>query len=167
MSGENPKIYLPNSKDCFVCGEENPAGLQTRFYVENGLVKAALCPRPHHLGYENIVHGGILAAILDECMGWAATRAIRRMCYTVELSIRYLKHVPGDRPLTACAEIVHESKRLIQARGWIEDPDGVQYVRSEGRFVPLTVEDTLKVDDALLYRGGEERVFDEWRTPSS
>jgi uncharacterized protein (TIGR00369 family) len=164
MSSSDSRTSLPNSKSCFVCGEENPAGLQTRFYVENGIVKAALRPRTHHLGYENIVHGGVSAAIIDECMGWAAARAIQRMCYTADLNLRYLRHVPGDRDMTACAEVVKESKRLVQVRGWLEDDQGTVYVRGEGRFVPLSVEDTLKVDDALLYRGDEERVFDILRS---
>ena len=30
--------YLPNSTGCFVCGEDNPAGLRTRFFVEDGIV---------------------------------------------------------------------------------------------------------------------------------
>lgn len=163
MSSGNSKTYLPNSKGCFVCGEENAAGLRTRFYVQDDVVKAALQPNRHHCGYDNIVHGGVTAAILDECMGWAAARLIRRMCYTADLSIRYLKHVPADRPLTACSQVVKGSKRLVQVQGWIEDDEGTQYARAEGRFVPLTVEQTLRVDDALLYRGGEERVFDELR----
>jgi uncharacterized protein (TIGR00369 family) len=163
MSGGNHKTYLPNSKTCFVCGEENPAGLQTRFYVQDGLVKTKLCPREHHFGYANIVHGGIVAAALDECMGWAASRVIKRMCYTADLNIRYLKHVVGDREMTVCAEVVKAAKRLVQVRGWIEDEHGVEHVRAEARFVPLSAEDTLKVDDVLIYRGGEERVFDALR----
>jgi uncharacterized protein (TIGR00369 family) len=167
MSGRNSKSYLPNSKSCFVCGEENAAGLQTRFYSEHDVVKAPLRPAGHHCGYANIVHGGVTAAILDECMGWAASRVIRRMCFTADLNIRYLKHVPGDRELTACARVLKSSKRLVQVQGWLEDADGVEYARAEGRFVPLSAEDTLKVDDALLYRGGEERVFDELRSSTN
>lgn len=161
-SGKN-KIYLPNSTGCFVCGEENPAGLQTRFYIEDDIVRTRLKPREHHFGYANIVHGGVVAAVLDECMGWAASRVILRMCYTADLNIRYLKHVPGDREMVVCAEVVKGSKRLVQVRGWIEDDHGVEHVRSEGRFMPLSIEDTLKVDDQLLYRGGEERVFQALR----
>lgn len=163
MTSGNSKTYLPNSKSCFVCGEDNPAGLQTRFFVEGDIVKTHLNPREHHCGYANVVHGGIVAAALDECMGWTASRAVQRMCYTADLSVRYLKRVPGDRVLTVCAELVKPSRRLCQARGWIEDDEGTVYVRAEGRFVPLSVEDTLKVDDALIYRGGEERVFDGLR----
>ena len=157
------RTYLPNSSRCFVCGEDNPAGLQTRFYVEDGIVKTPLTAAAHHCGYERVVHGGIAAAALDECMGWAAARAIKRMCLTGELSVRYLKRVPQGRPLTVCAEVVRSSRRLAYVAGRIVDDAGVEYVRGQGTFVPLSAEETLAVDDALLYRGGEERLFKELR----
>ena len=47
----NGRVFLPNSKTCFVCGEENAAGLKTRFFVENGIVKTILKPEHHHCGY--------------------------------------------------------------------------------------------------------------------
>ena len=37
-------------------------------------------------------------------MGWAAARAIERMCVTAELKVRYLKPVPGDREMTVKTE---------------------------------------------------------------
>ena len=52
------------------------------------------------------------------------------------------------------------ARRVSTARGWIIDEDGTEYARAEGRFIPLSAEGTLEVDDNLLYRGGEERVFD-------
>ncbi len=162
-SNTRGKSYLPNSRECFVCGEENPAGLQTRFYVENGLVKTPLTAGAHHCGYENVVHGGVSAAVLDECMGWAAARAIKRMCFTAELTVRYLRPIPSDRALTVCAEVVQAHRRLVYARGKLVDEDGEEYARSTGTFVPLSAEESLAVDDAMLYRGGEERVFDGLR----
>lgn len=159
----NHRATLPNSKPCFVCGEDNPAGLRTRFYVEDGKVKAPLRPLPHHCGYDKVVHGGVIAAILDETMGWAAARASGRMFFTGELTVRYLRPTPSGRPLTACAEVVRVTSRLTEAAGVLVDDDGVEYAKSKGRFVPLSVEATLAVDDALIYRGGEERVFDALR----
>jgi acyl-coenzyme A thioesterase PaaI-like protein len=103
---------------------------------------------------------------MDECMGWAASRAIKRMCYTGELTIRYLKRVPTDGDLVVCSEVKRSSRLLAHVEGRIVDAQGEVYARGEGRFLPLSVEDTLEVDDQLLYRGGEERVFDELRKPS-
>ena len=163
MANDEGRMFLPHSKPCFVCGEENAAGLQVRFYVEDGVVKAPLRVQPHHCGYENVVHGGVVAALMDETMGWAASRAVRRMFFTADLKVRYLKPVPGDRELTVCAELVRAGKRLVEARARLVDAEGMEYARSEGRFVPLTVEQTLSVDDHLIYGENTERVFDALR----
>lgn len=57
-------------------------------------------------GYPDIIHGGILAAILDDAM--ANTVIINNiLIYTVELNVRYLKRC-----------FVMEN---LQAKGWIED----------------------------------------------
>jgi len=161
---ENQRVYLPTSATCFVCGEENTAGLRTRFYVEDGVVKTVLHPQQHHCGYWNTVHGGVLAAIVDECMGWAAARAIGRMCVTAELSIRYLRPVSADSESSVETQVNRVNRRLVEATGVIVDSDGVECVRAQGRFFPLSTEQTLEVDDNLIYRGGEERVFDALRT---
>ena len=158
----NPnRTYLPNSKECFVCGEDNHAGLQTRFFVEEDKVKMDLGVALHHCGYENTVHGGIVSAALDECMGWAAARAIKRMCVTGELKVRFIKRVPADHDLTVIAEVDKAHKRMVYTTARIEDETGDVYARAEGRFLPLSVEETLQVDDNLLYRDGDERVFQE------
>ncbi|MFA6240819.1 MAG: PaaI family thioesterase [Candidatus Hydrogenedentales bacterium] len=155
----NDRVYLPNSKTCFVCGEENFAGLKLRFFVEGAAVKAVFSPMPHHCGYANVVHGGIVAALLDETMGWAANRAMARMTLTGELTVRYLKPVPGDRESVVSAEITRQSKRMVHVAAAVGDGNGTTYARAEGRFLPLSAEETRVIDSHLLYRGGEERVF--------
>jgi uncharacterized protein (TIGR00369 family) len=157
------KKFLPTSETCFVCGEENHAGLQVRFYVEDEKVKMPLCVEEHHCGYKNVVHGGVVAAALDETMGWAAARAIGRMCVTGDLTVRYLRPVPANQDLTVSAWALRAHRRLVQTEAQMEGNDGVIYARADGRFLPLSVEETLLVDDALRYRGDEERVFDYLR----
>lgn len=160
MTESSPKRrYLPNSDGCFVCGEDNPAGLQTRFYVDGDAVCMPLTARDTHCGYPNTVHGGILASALDECMGWAAARAIQRMCLTGELTVRYLRRVPLESGATVRAEVVRAHRRMVHTVGEVVLPDGTVHARAEGRFLPLSVEETLRVDGALRYRGDEERIF--------
>lgn len=163
----NAQGYLPISSGCFVCGEDNPAGLKSRFFVENGAVKSTLSPQEHHCGYENVVHGGVIAAILDETMGWTAACAIKRMCVTGELTVRYTKRVPGDRELIVKTEIVKSNRRMVHVSGIIMDSDREIYARAKGKFTPISPEETLAVDDNLLYRGGEIRLFDELRAQMS
>ncbi len=157
---ENGKRYLPNSKTCFVCGEDNAAGLQSRFYVENDFVKMPFTVRDHHCGYPGAVHGGVVAAALDECMGWAAARSIGRMCLTGELTVRYINRVPLEEELTVIGEVLRAHRRMVLARGSIVNTEGKIFAQGEGRFLPLSVEQTLAVDDGLLYHGDEERPFE-------
>jgi len=62
---------LPNSAGCYVCGNENPRGLQVRFDVEGGVVSARFVPHRDHCGYNDRVHGGVIAALLDHL--WQST----------------------------------------------------------------------------------------------
>ena len=157
------RVYLPNSRSCFVCGEENIAGLQLRFFVEDGKVKTLFQPKPHHCGYHNVLHGGVVAALLDETIAWAANRALARMTVTAELRIRYRKPVPGDREMLVTAEITKSNRRMAYGSGAITDHTGEKYAVAEGSFLPLSAEETLVIDGHLVYRGGEERVFDSLR----
>ncbi len=50
-------------------------------------------PRPEFQGWEGIAHGGIVATILDEVMGWALAAA-DAWGYTAKLSIAYRRPVP-------------------------------------------------------------------------
>jgi uncharacterized protein (TIGR00369 family) len=150
------KQPLPWSRSCFVCGEDNHAGLQTRFHVEDGRVIAVLRPAVHHCGYENVVHGGIAAAVLDECMGWAAAKAIGKMCVTAELTVRYIRPIPANCELT---ELIKASRRIAYCRGVVSGPGGIEYTHAEGKFTPLTAQQTLEVDQQLVYAPGQPSLF--------
>jgi acyl-coenzyme A thioesterase PaaI-like protein len=62
---------LPHTHSCFVCGESNPAGLNLRFETDGRVVRARFTPRVEHVGFKQVVHGGIIATVLDEIMVWA------------------------------------------------------------------------------------------------
>lgn len=156
---ENDRRYLPTSPTCFVCGEHNPAGLQQRFFVEDDVVKTVLIPKVEHCGYANTVHGGIVATILDETMGWAANRELSRMCVTADITVRYRKPVPSDMESMVCARVTKASKRLVYLEGWIEGTNGETLARAEARFMPLSAEETKHIDEHMIYRDGEERPF--------
>src|SRR5437773_12543515 len=59
---------------CFVCGQDNPIGLKLKFSRVGEGVWAEFTPSDLHAGYEGLVHGGILAALIDDAMAnvWAA-----------------------------------------------------------------------------------------------
>jgi uncharacterized protein (TIGR00369 family) len=159
----NDRTYLPTSNSCFVCGSDNPIGLKRRFFVEDEVVKTVFQPEPDHCGFPNVLHGGLVATLLDETMGWAANRAMSRMTLTAEMTVRYLKSVPGDAPVHVHAEITKSHRRMCRTVGRVQSAEGEVFATAEARFLPLPLEETLHIDNHLVYQLGDEKVFERAR----
>ena len=90
-------IKQPNSKMCFICGLENPIGLHLHIYeTEPGVIESKYIAPDHFQGYPGVLHGGIVAAILDEISGRAHMGDAEnpRFMFTGKLEIKYRKNVP-------------------------------------------------------------------------
>jgi acyl-coenzyme A thioesterase PaaI-like protein len=132
------------SKNCFVCGLENEAGLRARFYETEGNELIALCrPGPKHQGYANILHGGVSAAILDETIGRAITCLYGDMVWgvTVDLNVRYRKPVPYGVDLTVVARITADRGRIFEGEGTLFLPDGRVAVQARGTYMKRPIEE--------------------------
>lgn len=115
---------------CFVCGPDNPSGLRLVFRREGEAVVAEFVPREEHVGWEGIVHGGILAAVLDDAMGNVFFLQ-GYQALTARMEVRFRRPVrPGDRlrvrawvdredgrTLTTRAELVRDGEVVCSARG--------------------------------------------------
>jgi len=65
--GRQGKVNL--HRNCFACGSNNGDGLGLKFYKhEDGTVFGHFFADPKFEGYSGIVHGGIIAALLDSVM---------------------------------------------------------------------------------------------------
>jgi uncharacterized protein (TIGR00369 family) len=144
---------LPNSAGCYVCGSENPRGLGVRFEVDAGVVTTRFVPHRDHCGYNDRVHGGVMAALLDEVMGWAPSVMNQRFCVAAEIVIRYLKPLPIGQVVTVRGEMTADRGRLWEARGEIMDDAGTIYARGTGKYHPLSEEQTQAVMDYLTVDG--------------
>jgi acyl-coenzyme A thioesterase PaaI-like protein len=133
---------LPHTRGCLVCGRENPHGLHLHLHVdeETGVVTCTFTPLPEHIGFEGVVHGGILATVLDEAMVWAATWSGKRFCVCGELNVRFKALAKIGEPVTVEAKIVSPRPRLIQTDGTILDADGNTLVTATAKYVPLPPE---------------------------
>src|SRR5256885_15812026 len=82
---------LPHTHACLVCGRDNPHGLKLDLFVheKSGVVRAEFTPTEHHSGFERIVHGGMIATVLDEAMVWAATWRVGPFLLCAELTLRF------------------------------------------------------------------------------
>ncbi len=88
---------------CFVCGKNNPAGLRARFEVSaEGTVRTRCVGQEEHQGYPGRMHGGVIAALLEEVAARAAgTRAAGADSTVRELRVRYRQPVPLSVELVA------------------------------------------------------------------
>lgn len=117
----------PNSNDCFVCGRDNPHGLHMTFYDngEDEVVADYAVPNAYQ-GYPGIVHGGIVAAMLDEVVGRVAMIGDHHhFMMSVRMEVKYRHPVPTETPLRVTGRIVRLRGRLGKAVGEIMLPDGV------------------------------------------
>jgi acyl-coenzyme A thioesterase PaaI-like protein len=115
-----------SSRHCFVCGVENPVGLHLKFY-ETGLgeVTAEYTAPEHYQGYPGVLHGGIVASILDETAGRAHMGIFPpRFMFTAKLEVRYRKNVPVGQPLKVVGKAGKDRGRFAESWSGIYGSDG-------------------------------------------
>ncbi|MFA5875039.1 MAG: PaaI family thioesterase [Anaerolineales bacterium] len=107
-----------NSRLCFVCGLENPVGLHLNFYETGpGEVTVNFTPSEHYQGYPGLLHGGIVASILDEAAGRAHMGIFPpRFMFTAKLEVKYRKNIPIGKPLKIIGKTGKDRGRM--AEGW-------------------------------------------------
>lgn len=107
-----------NSRLCFVCGLENPVGLHLSFYETGpGEVTVDFTPSDHYQGYPGVLHGGIVASILDEAAGRAHMGIFPpRFMFTAKLEVKYRKNIPLGKPLKIIGKAGKDRGRM--AEGW-------------------------------------------------
>jgi acyl-coenzyme A thioesterase PaaI-like protein len=127
----------PNSRHCFVCGRENPYGLKLAFYkTAPGEVMVNYTVPDHFQGYPGVVHGGIVAAMLDEVTGRALMDGDPpRFMFTAKLNIRYRKNVPIGQPLRIVGRAQKSKGRMAVATGEIFGPDNELLAEAEALLV--------------------------------
>lgn len=132
----------PNSRMCFLCGVENPTGLRLAIYEDRaaGRVVSTVSVAPRFQGYPGVVHGGIVATLLDEVAGRATLIGDPDgLMVTVTLAIRYRQPTPTEIPLTVTGWLVNPpwggatSVRSTASGLWPQTPAPSASSRSRAR----------------------------------
>ncbi|NCP88185.1 MAG: hypothetical protein CO094_08320 [Anaerolineae bacterium CG_4_9_14_3_um_filter_57_17] len=140
------KAKQPNSKMCFICGLENPVGLKLKIYeVEPGVIESEYAAPEHFQGYPGVLHGGIVATILDEISGRAhmGTADAPRFMFTAKLEVKYRKNVPTGKLLKIVGRAGKSKGRSAEAWAGIYDAASGELL-AEGNTLLINVpEETL------------------------
>jgi acyl-coenzyme A thioesterase PaaI-like protein len=117
----------PNSLHCFICGMENPVGLHLHIYeTAPGEVESAYIAPEHFQGYPGVLHGGIVAAIIDEISGRAhmgGDPLHPRFMFTAKLEVKYRRNVPIGKLLKIIGKAGKSRARSAEAWAGIYDAE--------------------------------------------
>jgi uncharacterized protein (TIGR00369 family) len=130
-------MELVDDQMCFVCGKKNGGGLQLDFeLVGQDEVRTSFLPTQQFQGFRDIVHGGIIAAILDEVMvNGCWLRGVRAVTGKLEVRLKRPARV-GDR-LHFAGRIVRDGGKTVEMQGEATTAEGV--VVAEGRGILVRV----------------------------
>ena len=139
----------PNSLNCFVCGLENEHGLHLRFYeTAKGEVTVETVVPDHYQGYPGIVHGGIVASLVDEALGRVHMGPTEdpRFMFTAKIIVNYRKPVPTLKPIRIVAHALKNKRRSATSVCAIYGPDDELLVEADAILVNVPDEMIQETD---------------------
>lgn len=124
---------------CFVCGRDNPQGLKIAVRYNEGDMAAAteLSLPKEYQGWTDVIHGGILATLLDEMMAHAVWR-FAGPGVTLGMEVRFHKPLkPGEKiRVRGVLNTPNGSRRQAEAE-IIRISDGQKIASGKSRFLLL------------------------------
>jgi len=133
-----PQVPPHHDPACWGCGD-NPFGIHLRLPEREGLTEyeSYLEFDERHQAAPGLVHGGLVAAALDEACGLLATW-YRFPAVTARIFVRYRRPVAINTELLVRARLTGERGRRLHVRGEITDGTEVlAEARSAFLHVPL------------------------------
>jgi uncharacterized protein (TIGR00369 family) len=158
LSKEN---FLPTFDGCLVCGDPhvNPSTLHRRFQVTDEGVQVNFTADHRQVGYREIVHGGIICALLDETIGWAVAVQRQNFFVTGELTVRFVRPLSIGLEVTVYGRALEHKSRYSIAEGEIKDAQGTIYARATGKFFLMKADDARRVNSYLTYHPNDLNVL--------
>jgi uncharacterized protein (TIGR00369 family) len=116
--GERAAALRSEYNDCFGCGLANPIGLHLDEFIagDEGLT-ATFTPRAEYRGFDGVLHGGILAALLDETLAWTAMLLEGTFVVTASLELKFRKPASTDTTYTVRGEVIERRGRRLRLAG--------------------------------------------------
>ena len=121
---------------CWICGEKNEEGLQLTFSLDEDAktIQTSFIPTKTYQGYDGIVHGGILSALLDEAMAKLAFE-LGYNAVTAMLNVRFKNPARVGERLVVRGEITGVNRKLVLAQATIHGEDGRLIAEGDSKLV--------------------------------
>jgi len=144
---------------CFICGIHNDKGLHTKYYeLENSKVVGVFEGDTLHQSFPGRMHGGIIAALLDETIGRAMQIGNpERWSVTAELTTRYLKPMPLNETLYVVGWIENSRRNIHYGEGYICNKNMEILATAKAKFFETHIKDILHDHEHL----GDEWIYED------
>jgi acyl-coenzyme A thioesterase PaaI-like protein len=137
------ETYAPHNA-CFGCGPANEKGLRIRSFAQGDEVVATWTPQPHHEAFPGVLNGGIIGALLDCHLNWAATVHLMKKrgaptppcTVTADYAIVLKRPCPTDGPVLLKAHVVESTNDRAVVEGTLEAQGKVR-ATCRGTFVAV------------------------------
>ena len=133
-------MRLVDDHFCFACGRNNPDGLGLKFeYPGPGRCRAEFVPSAKFQGWQGVLHGGIVATLLDEALAHALGGAARggggSGAVTAELVVRFKKPAAIGAQLVLTGRVLSSRGRVVEAESEITDRKGRVLASASGKLI--------------------------------
>jgi acyl-coenzyme A thioesterase PaaI-like protein len=132
---------------CWGCGPDAHEGLGLLPHLDGSDVVADLEFPPRFVGGPGVVHGGAIAAFVDDLLGYVPV-AYGSPGVTARLDTNYRKPIPLGVTVSGRAWMSRVDGRKMWAEGIIE-ADGVRFVEASAMFVAIGPEHFARVREEL------------------
>jgi uncharacterized protein (TIGR00369 family) len=131
------KEKLSDDQYCFACGTLNPIGLRMEVSFHDNKAYSRLSLKREFQGWSDIVHGGVMATILDEIMAHAVLHYVGQ-AVTTSLQVTYRAPLKVGEEFEAIGYVAEQKSRVIVAKAEIRTPGSKKILaRGESKFVLL------------------------------
>ncbi|MGI6681247.1 MAG: PaaI family thioesterase [Bdellovibrionota bacterium] len=105
---------IQTDNSCIICGKNNKHGLNVKFTLdkENKTAFTNVTIGKMFNGYDGIVHGGIVCALLDEA-GFYAARTLDVITVTMSLNTKFKKPTPINTELYLEGKVLERRSRSV------------------------------------------------------
>jgi len=108
-----PDEELRHVENCYGCGENNPVGLKMRFTVQPDQVIGTFISGANHAGPPQVVHGGVIAAAVDETFSVFVRQVLKQDARTVRFQIVYRQPLAVGETLSVLAKLKDQNRKTF------------------------------------------------------
>lgn len=123
---------------CFGCGPLNEEGLRMKFEQGSDSSVAEFVVSDRYQSWSGMVHGGVMALMLDEAVGWAAWHA-GHPGVTGRLQVSYRRPLRLGEPVRVVGKVDRTRRTLVYTSAYIESrEDGSRIADATATLMAVT-----------------------------